>query len=749
VHGVNGGNSTLGTISATGLYSPPSALPSPNTVTVTAASVVDPSKSASTTITLVPSISGAAVKGPLMNATVTVYLVNAADGSNGAVLGSGTTDSNGNFFIALNSVPTGPVRVVISGGTYISEFDGTTITSTSTIAAVIDDATGSVTGLSVTPITELVSSLILHNLVGGATSFTDAHAAAEATFASFFGLSGGAILEHIFPKFAKSDIASDPDGFKVGLAIGSFALEGHNLVPASPDDFLAAVSLDIQDGVFDGKGPDGKNIPLGGGFLSTTAATTDFLTALNNYILIGFAVTNAGITPSDVSGDVGSISGGVSSSSLTPPAVGLTQGSSGAISSLSFGGKQYVFVAARSKGVVVIDVTDPSHPVSKSWPFLYTNTFGDYDVGGVIAVVGTATHPQVFVFAYGRKHVALVNAQVLATGTPGTDDALLVDFETDLPLAATSPVFFSGGDAFIAGGIPDAGRKGVWLATADGYYFFDLTTNTLGTLYPVESGQFLAENIGGDISHNVLLAGNYQGVQLIDLLNAKSYQMDSSFFTSTVAPSLNPWGDFIDADSVDSNLQVSVFTSEDTYTAGFVNLATVVKTDSSDPTLPNTFVPANLNGYVGIALVSNSYGGPYVSFSGSAVDSTTHLVLFMAGYSTSLAVGQLQDPAAVPPDGTWSGLTDWSFMNLTTSPALSGYCYARDPHAAGAVFNISASKSYGYLLDGCNFNVLQIDMGGFLALPRVGTTGDPAHEPAGDPVAAGAILVIPPDTPGP
>jgi hypothetical protein len=47
VNGILGGNATVGTISTSGLYRAPSAVPNPSTVTVTATSVADPAKSAS------------------------------------------------------------------------------------------------------------------------------------------------------------------------------------------------------------------------------------------------------------------------------------------------------------------------------------------------------------------------------------------------------------------------------------------------------------------------------------------------------------------------------------------------------------------------------------------------------------------------------------------------------------------------------------------------------------------------------
>jgi hypothetical protein len=53
VNGVVGGNASVGTVSESGLYTAPSAVPSPATVTVVATSVADPAKSASTTVTIV------------------------------------------------------------------------------------------------------------------------------------------------------------------------------------------------------------------------------------------------------------------------------------------------------------------------------------------------------------------------------------------------------------------------------------------------------------------------------------------------------------------------------------------------------------------------------------------------------------------------------------------------------------------------------------------------------------------------
>jgi hypothetical protein len=54
VNGIVGGNASVGTISATGLYVAPATRPSPATVTVSAISAADPSRSGSSTVTISP-----------------------------------------------------------------------------------------------------------------------------------------------------------------------------------------------------------------------------------------------------------------------------------------------------------------------------------------------------------------------------------------------------------------------------------------------------------------------------------------------------------------------------------------------------------------------------------------------------------------------------------------------------------------------------------------------------------------------
>ncbi len=122
VNGVSGGNSTLGTISASGLYAAPATLPSVNAVTVTAVSVVDSQASASAlisfqrtiNITLAPStanvptggaqIFSVSVTGAGSNSSQLTWSVNGIAGGNASV---GTIASNS----ATSAVYTAPAAM--------------------------------------------------------------------------------------------------------------------------------------------------------------------------------------------------------------------------------------------------------------------------------------------------------------------------------------------------------------------------------------------------------------------------------------------------------------------------------------------------------------------------------------------------------------------------------------------------------------------------------------------------------------
>jgi hypothetical protein len=127
VNGTVGGDSTLGTISSSGLYTAPSSIPSPSSVTVTAQSVADTSKSASANVNISapPPVSvsisptGAAVQvGHSQQFTATVsntsntavtWLVNGTVGGDSTL---GTISSSG-LYTAPSSIPS-PSSVAVT-----------------------------------------------------------------------------------------------------------------------------------------------------------------------------------------------------------------------------------------------------------------------------------------------------------------------------------------------------------------------------------------------------------------------------------------------------------------------------------------------------------------------------------------------------------------------------------------------------------------------------------------------------------
>lgn len=123
VNQVAGGNAALGTISATGLYTAPAAIPNPNSITVTATSVADSTKAASATVTVHPAVTlspttqGVEIgKAQQFTATVTgstnaavVWSVNQSPGG-AAAIGS---ISPAGLYLAPSALPT-PTVVTIT-----------------------------------------------------------------------------------------------------------------------------------------------------------------------------------------------------------------------------------------------------------------------------------------------------------------------------------------------------------------------------------------------------------------------------------------------------------------------------------------------------------------------------------------------------------------------------------------------------------------------------------------------------------
>jgi hypothetical protein len=143
VNGVLGGNNTVGKIDVNGLYTAPGSVPSPATVTVTAISVADPTKSdsASVTISLTPVLTVNPLQANVVVLLKQQFTAIISGGGNQAVnwqvngiSGGNTivgTISAGGLYTAPGSVPS-PATVTVKA---ISQADNT-VTGTATVTVI-------------------------------------------------------------------------------------------------------------------------------------------------------------------------------------------------------------------------------------------------------------------------------------------------------------------------------------------------------------------------------------------------------------------------------------------------------------------------------------------------------------------------------------------------------------------------------------------------------------------------------------
>jgi len=708
-------------------------------------------------------IAGVAVLGHVHGGTATAYAVK-SDGSHGSSLGSGPTGLDGKFTISLSSTPAGPVAIEITGGSYVSETDGTTVAVTKPFAALLPTLTG-VSSVAITPLSDMAHAYAVVHAAAGIDIGT-AISSANEFIKSTFHL--GAPPTEITPDFSSTALTGGAsgvgtDGGKIALAIAALDAEATRLTSGVPglsrSDAYSAFSADMSWGT--------PGVPLPGvSAVSITSSTGVIVplpvTTLGNDLATALATVSptlfVGATASEVTAtatDIGAtVTATIPKSVLS--ATGVSSSSSGAMSYTSIAGHQYLFIAARSKGVRKVDVTDPASAVevtaTSSTPWnggtLANHAGFSGSIGGATVVSGS-TGVLVLAFDYNSPHIALLD--------PGTGT---ITYEGDLTLHGSSQQF-SGGNAYIAGAIPDPG-KGVWLATTDGYIYLDInatlaastgaapvigtTIFPAGNVYCCSGGSpnQLSENLGGDIANNLLFTPNYGGLSLQIVANQSgglssgTYLLDPSYVkANSVSSSLSGLSGNMDGGAVDTNLGVGIITYEDRCDVSFINLNGITASAVPAGTTVGTFQPPATNGFVDIMVDLQDYipNKPNICFSGSSVDSKTDQIFGMAGYSSQIFVGKLQDPRSASA-GSWNGMSDWVHYTL------SNYSPAQDPHANVTVYNVKNSRTYAYILDGPSSptGVVQIDVTGLLNMTRVGISGDTQHQVVGNPETTGGPI---------
>jgi hypothetical protein len=260
-------------------------------------------------VTCAYTVSGTVVKGPVSGAAVAAYAV--TNGTMGAQVGGGTTDSMGNFSISIGSY-SGPMMLQASGGTYTDEAMGTAMAMQSgdvMACSIPSTAAGATnTGIQMTPVTTMAHSRV-HHMTGG---ITDANiVAANAAMGAYFSVSDILHTMPMDPTVAGSGTGATQDAKNYGMAIAAMSQYAKTIVMPNSSGMVTAMANDASDGVMDGK-MAGSSITMGGGMMGgsmmqATAGTTGLGTAMTTFV--NSAMNKSGVTMTEMQALVNMLNG--------------------------------------------------------------------------------------------------------------------------------------------------------------------------------------------------------------------------------------------------------------------------------------------------------------------------------------------------------------------------------------------------------------------------------------------------------
>ncbi len=246
-------------------------------------------------------LSGTAFNGSMSLATMTAYAV--SGGTKGAQIASATTDSQGKFSMSLGSY-SGPVMLQASGGSYLDEATGTTMTvaASDAMSAVLPTVTAgsTVAGVWVTPVTTMAQARAA-TLSGG---MTDANInAANTAMGNYFSISDILHVQPINPGVMGSGMGAGADAQNYGITLAAMSQYAKGLGMNVSSAMVTAMTADASDGVMDGKkGGSGITMSMGGmmgnGTMAATAGTTGLASAMTAFM--NSAANVSGMTAADM-----------------------------------------------------------------------------------------------------------------------------------------------------------------------------------------------------------------------------------------------------------------------------------------------------------------------------------------------------------------------------------------------------------------------------------------------------------------
>lgn len=691
-------------------------------------------------------LQGRVIAGPVAGATVTAFAVQ-ANGSNGAPLGTATTQPDGSFSLTLSSTPTGAVRLVASGGSYVSEADTAVTVAGTQLSAVIAAVTSAgLANLSVTPLSTLSDQRLVALLASAnASALAAALQAADNAVKALYGLQDRSTA---LSAFAPDFTAASGDAAIMALVIGSLEQLAAQ-VGKAPLQIVNAIALDFSDGLLDGKAADGTAIKYATGDTTaapSTLASRQFLNAVSAYTDPTNTRTQAahnGVTysPATITALRSGVVAGTSQSS------GLDISSSGAITSLTFvdangATRQGVYFAARNAGLRAIDFTDPAAAAVIDLTSLNAALIDGTSallpsVDGVIALPLGSGNPQLLLYSYASPKVVLVDAVTLSVVTSQT-------------LAISARMNCSGATPYISGGVADTvgATPTVWLTTGDGYLPVVIGSGTLTAqaAVPAAGSVGMAENVGASVVDRLMFAPGYcdfgtarsAGLAIVDLDAKASFGLDTATYNGGFGSFGEP-----DAGAVDTALKIGIVVDEHEQDFAFINL-----NGFKDPTrytlnaTAGTFTPLSPSTQVLHQTLSDL---PNVS--GINVDSASHLAFIIEESGDRLAVAAVDDPAH-PADATkgWAGFSDYRYESSasTTTGSPTRFCAAGDPHSEATVAHFGNGRSYGFALNTCDSRSTSLGKGAVIVDLRnfIGAPAKPGvtHELQSNPFADTTIV---------
>lgn len=246
-------------------------------------------------------ISGAAIKGPLSNASVNAFAI--ANGQSADMIGSTKTDANGNYTMTIGSYA-GPVMLQVSGGSYTEEATGglATMAAGDVMSAVLPSMTqgANVSGIQITPITAMAQARA-QQMPGG---MTDANiAAANVAMGNYFSVSDITHVLPMNPLVPGSAAGASMDARNYGIALAGMSQLTKSLNMTSTSSLVASLMSDASDGMMDGnRGTSSISMSIGGMMANTTMAPTTGTSGLTSAMtsFMGSTTNRSGLTISDI-----------------------------------------------------------------------------------------------------------------------------------------------------------------------------------------------------------------------------------------------------------------------------------------------------------------------------------------------------------------------------------------------------------------------------------------------------------------